>query len=289
MQPAVPRNEFCTRSRCLAALLVLVTPLTGEADEYRLYRFVGSELELYRRIEFEPNPAIPPPIGFEGVEAAQLRAAGFYDVLPEDMADESRRPMSRGDGFLWDGPRSRWIGFESEANGRLVSLEQNDPQRTTTLLHELEIVPDAYYQLWSTSDASTYIATLTHYEGDWLPKVTRLQFAEDGQIASLETWDMADRDPERMRAVYGTLRPQHEYQSSFFSTVSREGQVYTVVENITEWDFDVLPPLGVLEGPGEFDGYMQCAVSPSGEIVAAISSRDDCYLDLWNGTDERPF
>jgi hypothetical protein len=289
MLQAVTQGNYWMRRRCLAILLLLaLAPVTGMADEYRLYRIIGSELELYRRIELEPDTASTPVSLYE-MEIPQLRAAGLYDVRPEDMADEFRRPLSRGDGLLWDAPRSRWIGFESEASGRLVSLDQNDEERATTILHEFEIVPDAYFQLWPTSDANTCIATLTHYNGDWLPKVTRLQFAENGEIASLETWEMADRDPELMRAVYGTPRPLHEYRSSFFPTVSRKGRVYTVVESITEWDFNVLPPLRVLKQGDVINGYMQCAVSPSGEIVAAVSSRDECCIDLWNATDERPF
>jgi hypothetical protein len=258
----------------------------SQADEYRLYRIVGSELELYRRVDYEPETSNDEQVVSE---TPSLRELGLFDIRPEDLADESRRPQSRGDGLLWDAPRSRWVGLLSEVSGTLISLPQSGEDAAALTLHEFEIDAETGISIWATSDANVFFVLQESWNGDWLPKVTRMQFGENGQIASIETWDMADRDPERMRAAYGKPRAQHEYEDPFMATVSRGGHILTVVRNISMWDFNTLPPRHVLQRPDESRSYLQCAVSPDDALVAAVSAGDGCHLDLWRIDEERPF
>ncbi len=274
------------RLAILAATILTVCDVTAHADEYRLYRIVGSELELYRRLEFEPDTnRFVPYVD----ETTQLRDAGFFDIHPEDMADAARRPTSRGDGFLWDAPRSRWIGLDDEVGDTLVALSQDDAERRLVPLYEFEPIRDSYALLSPSDDPDVFFVTIGDWDMEGLPTIARIIFGDDAASPAVELWDMADRDPERMRAIYGTPFPNREYFASEGSTVSRDDQVFTLATNIAIWDFGVMPPVHVLNRANESSAYLFLAVSPEGGLVAAIDSSDGCTLNVWRTTEETPF
>ncbi len=272
------------RLLCLTATVFTILASTSQADEYRLYRIVGSELELYRRLEFEPDTnRFVPYVD----ETTQLRDAGFFDIKPEDMAEESRRPQTRGDGFLWDAPRSRWIGFDGESSATLVAFSQDNVERTLVTLHEFEPAREGFAFLSPTNDPSIYFATFSDWDLRGLPMIARIVFGEDSVAPSVEMWDMSDRDPKLMREIYGTPFPNDDYFDSAWSTVSTSGHVLTLANYISEWEFGVMPPMhSTIRADGS---YPQFAVSPEEDLVAAVDTNDGCTLNVWRTTEETPF
>lgn len=255
------------------------------ADEYRLYRIVGPELELYSRVEWDFDSR--EPMSSE-VEIAGLREAGLFDIRAEDMADEARRPQSRADGLLWDAPRSRWIGFAGDTSMTLVALSQDDAERTFVPLYEFEPVRESFALLHPTDDPNIFFANFMDAEMQELPTIARVEFGDGDEPVTVEMWDMSDRDPERMQAIYGRPIPRHEYRDPFWSLVSRDGRVVTVATKITTWEFGVMPPLRIQNFPDDSYSCWQVSISPNGELLAGVDSSDGCRLNVWQMPNETP-
>ncbi len=266
------------------ALLISTSAVPASAGEVRLYRIVGSELELYNRVECDVELD-----STAEVQQSTLREAGLFDIHPDDMADEARRLRSRGDGLLWDAPRARWIGFSSEESSTLITLAPDEVAGAFLELYTFEPVRESYSLLWSTNDPNVFFATFEDIEMQELPTVARIEFNNDADLPSIEMWDISDRDPERMNAAYGTPFAQHEYRNYIWTVVSQASHLFTLASNVTMWEFGVLPPARVFNCIDASHHYLHLRASPDGELFAAMSSDDRCYIDLWKFDEETPF